>query len=653
MELLKKGAKNRHIGSTNMNIESSRSHSVFSLCVQTKTNEQGMWKVRKSHFHFVDLAGSERQKQTESTGDRLKEGCNINRSLSVLGTVINSLVECSQGKKVHIGYRDSKLTFLLRDSLGGNSKTAMIANISSASSTYHETASTLEFAKRAKQIKNKAVLNEDASGDVEALRREVKRLQEELDAARAIVQSIEPAQISSDYAELLSRSCSRRDMIAQKESMKNQEMESLLHESMTLLHDSQIELQSEVAKKKSNLQAFCRVMGEYEKQELHYRSIITLLSEKHRRNLDLQSICGELVRMSSKSGSLYSSAFREIEQLLKLIMQERDFYREQCHNSPLLWATFKENVLMQSRLSDLEGINTQKSAKSNVLPYIQRVIHHLALVESQTKSRSSPDHPKPSNSSSDTDKLHRDIQDLKLATADRDLQIEALHQQMHILRSMAESEKNNCDKLKQELRKVEEDRDTAIRSLEYTKSQARLQKTTHSNSIDRATTHSEPASSEQMKKIKTLEGIIAEMQEQIEAKDVMLQDTEHHRDKLSTELNDIRHQKVLISAQLDVEKLRSKQQSEERLKLEKEKQRFERALGEERTLSNNLKCQLDKKEKEISRLVDQRNREEEVGHLAVQGSTVESAGEDGRYEGEVQRDGPREKQVHVAVQQLL
>ena len=605
MELLKRGAKNRHIGSTNMNIESSRSHSVFSLCVQTKTNEQGMWKVRKSHFHFVDLAGSERQKQTESTGDRLKEGCNINRSLSVLGTVINSLVECSQGKKVHIGYRDSKLTFLLRDSLGGNSKTAMIANISSASSTYHETASTLEFAKRAKQIKNKAVLNEDASGDVEALRREVKRLQEELEAARAIVQSIDPAQLTSDSAELFSRSCSRRDVAAQRESLKNQELEALLHESMTLLHDSQIELQGEVAKKHSNLQVFCRVMGEYQKQELHYKSIITLLSDKLSRHLDLQSICGELIRMAAKSGSLYTSAFREIEQLLKLVIQERDFYRDQCQNAPLLWTTFKENILMQSRLSDLEGLNTQHPGKANVLPYIQRVIHHLALSDSQAKTRSSPENAKPSKSSAETDKLQREVQELKLATADRDLQIEALHQQMHILRSMAESEKCNCEKLKQELRKAEEDRDTAIRSLEYTKSQVKLNRPPHSNPIGTSSGDHESAASDHVKKIKTLQTIIAEMQEQIEAKDVMLQDTEHHRDKLSTELNETRHQKGIISAQLDVEKLRSKQQFEERSKLEKDKLRLERALGDERCTSTSLKSLLEKKEKEISRLVEQ------------------------------------------------
>jgi len=100
----------------------------------------------------------------------------INKSLSALGNVINSLVEMSEGKVRHVHYRDSKLTFLLRDSLGGNSKTLIIACVSPASSSHSETLSTLKFAQRAKLIKNKAVINEDSSGTVAILKDEIKRL---------------------------------------------------------------------------------------------------------------------------------------------------------------------------------------------------------------------------------------------------------------------------------------------------------------------------------------------------------------------------------------------------------------------------------------------------------------------------------------------
>jgi kinesin family protein 15 len=104
----------------------------------------------------------------------------INKSLSSLGNVINSLVDVSEGKNRHVPYRDSKLTFILRDSLGGNSKTAIIANISPSHLNINETLSTLKFAQRAKLIRNKAVINEDSSGTIMLLKNEIKKLKKEL-----------------------------------------------------------------------------------------------------------------------------------------------------------------------------------------------------------------------------------------------------------------------------------------------------------------------------------------------------------------------------------------------------------------------------------------------------------------------------------------
>ena len=111
-----------------------------------------------SKLNLVDLAGSERLGKTGATGDRMKQAQKINLSLSALGNVINALV---QGKSQHIPYRDSKLTRLLQDSLGGNTKTVMLANCSPADYNYEETLSTLRYASRAKMIKNKPVINED------------------------------------------------------------------------------------------------------------------------------------------------------------------------------------------------------------------------------------------------------------------------------------------------------------------------------------------------------------------------------------------------------------------------------------------------------------------------------------------------------------
>lgn len=175
-ELMKRGLSNRHVGATSMNERSSRSHSVLTTTIESKNQKDGLWNIRVSRFHIIDLAGSERSKSANTAGERLKEAGMINKSLSILGNVINSLVEVSEGRVRHIHYRDSKLTFLLRDSLGGNSKTLIIANISPNSNSFGETLSTMKFAQRAKLIKNKAIINEDSAGTVAILKEEIKRL---------------------------------------------------------------------------------------------------------------------------------------------------------------------------------------------------------------------------------------------------------------------------------------------------------------------------------------------------------------------------------------------------------------------------------------------------------------------------------------------
>ncbi|CAO4375116.1 unnamed protein product [Caenorhabditis nigoni] len=175
-ELMTRGFNNRHVGATLMNKDSSRSHSIFTVYVEGMT-ETG--SIRMGKLNLVDLAGSERQSKTGATGDRLKEATKINLSLSALGNVISALVD---GKSKHIPYRDSKLTRLLQDSLGGNTKTIMIACVSPSSDNYDETLSTLRYANRAKNIKNKPTINEDPK---DALLREY---QEEIARLKAMVQ---------------------------------------------------------------------------------------------------------------------------------------------------------------------------------------------------------------------------------------------------------------------------------------------------------------------------------------------------------------------------------------------------------------------------------------------------------------------------------
>ncbi|KAH9695743.1 kinesin-like protein KIN-12D [Citrus sinensis] len=180
LKLLTQGSLNRKVAATNMNRESSRSHSVFTCVIESKWEKDSTTNLRFARLNLVDLAGSERQKTSGAEGERLKEAANINKSLSTLGHVIMILVELAPGKTKHVPYRDSRLTFLLQDSLGGNSKTMIIANVSPSICCAAETLNTLKFGQRAKLIQNNAVVNEDATGDVIALQHQIRLLKEEL-----------------------------------------------------------------------------------------------------------------------------------------------------------------------------------------------------------------------------------------------------------------------------------------------------------------------------------------------------------------------------------------------------------------------------------------------------------------------------------------
>ncbi|CAH1126341.1 unnamed protein product [Ceutorhynchus assimilis] len=168
---MRTGNHNRTTAATNMNEHSSRSHAIFQIVIEMADSHSKTTRVGK--LNLVDLAGSERQSKTGATGDRLKEATKINKALSSLGNVIYALAENS----AHIPYRDSKLTRLLQDSLGGNSKTIMIANIGPANFNYDETIMTLRYAYRAKSIKNKPMKNEDIKGGkLLIMQQEVERL---------------------------------------------------------------------------------------------------------------------------------------------------------------------------------------------------------------------------------------------------------------------------------------------------------------------------------------------------------------------------------------------------------------------------------------------------------------------------------------------
>ena len=189
---LDKGSVYRTTSSTLMNATSSRSHAIFSVTIEQHIleglygqekpadNQEQAQEFMTAKFHFVDLAGSERVKKTGAVGDQMKEGININKGLLALGNVISALTDESK-KTFHVPYRDSKLTRILQDSLGGNSRTSFIACISPSDMNFEETLGTLKYASRARNIKNKPVINRDPnSAQIAQLRQEVFELQRQM-----------------------------------------------------------------------------------------------------------------------------------------------------------------------------------------------------------------------------------------------------------------------------------------------------------------------------------------------------------------------------------------------------------------------------------------------------------------------------------------
>ncbi|KAK2080136.1 hypothetical protein QBZ16_002532 [Prototheca wickerhamii] len=230
MPLLEEGERHRHVGETKMNKNSSRSHTIFRMVVESRSTAGGgevedspddFGAIRVSSLTLVDLAGSERIAKTGAEGQRAREGAAINKSLLTLGTVINRLSEAGASGSGHVPYRDSKLTRILQPALGGNARTAIICAVTPAAPHVEETHSTLRFACRAKRVVNNATVNEVLS-DAAVLKRQAREIEElrgilQREGAGADVE----AQINSLRAELLRKEQDNErmqsDLAAEKE----------------------------------------------------------------------------------------------------------------------------------------------------------------------------------------------------------------------------------------------------------------------------------------------------------------------------------------------------------------------------------------------------------------------------------------------------
>ncbi|XP_078338905.1 kinesin-like protein KIF15 isoform X1 [Crassostrea virginica] len=363
-EVLTAGWINRRVASTSMNRESSRSHAVFTIQIESKQPQgKGVKNMKESQLNLVDLAGSERQKDTNAVGQRLKEAGSINKSLSILGNVIMSLVDIAHGKSRHIPYRDSRLTFLLRDSLGGNAKTHIIACIHPGSKSFGETLSTLHFARRAKMIKNKAVVNEDTQGNVLSLQQEIKRLKEQLSAFMSGELSSQPGAPAPSSATSCSISESewkerfvRCMLFQEKANQKNQILQEKIEQLQDICNKKDKCLQSSkmiVKFRDNNISRLEKIIKEKQGLEPALQQTIEDLRSEietlkyqidHNPQLtkyaaDIQHLKSELKQLRSQSTESQQVDNRKMSQLEQLY---RELLEEQSGEEKLISQTPKQ-----------------------------------------------------------------------------------------------------------------------------------------------------------------------------------------------------------------------------------------------------------------------------------------------------------------------
>ncbi|XP_050793838.1 kinesin-like protein KIF15 [Gopherus flavomarginatus] len=351
-QVLTMGWRNRRVASTSMNRESSRSHAVFTITVDSMEKNGEVVNIRSSQLNLVDLAGSERQKDTHTEGVRLKEAGNINRSLSCLGQVITALVDVGNGKQRHICYRDSKLTFLLRDSLGGNAKTCIIANVHPGSRCFGETLSTLNFAQRAKLIKNKAVINEDTQGNVSQLQAEVKKLKEQL-AQLTLGQSTQDISMSR---------------AARGQGQENTNYINYFLEAMLFLEKSESEKKT-LLEKVAQLEDLC---GKKEKF-IQSNKMIVKFREDH------------IVRLERLHREAHGSLVpKEQDDLIDELREELRTLREQMEQHPRIAKYAMENHSLREenkRLRSLQSVKRAQELDAQTIAELEKAFLEASAIE--------------------------------------------------------------------------------------------------------------------------------------------------------------------------------------------------------------------------------------------------------------------------------
>ncbi|KAG5667479.1 Kinesin-like protein 1 [Polypedilum vanderplanki] len=308
------GNKNRTVGFTNMNEHSSRSHAVF--IIKIEMCEIDSTAVKVGCLNLVDLAGSERQSKTGATAERLKEASKINRALSSLGNVISALAE----KSPHVPYRDSKLTRLLQDSLGGNSKTIMIANIGPSEYNYNETLTTLRYASRAKTIQNKPVKNEDPHDTkLREYQEEIARLKKLISERQSKEKTVPKRKRSARVKKISESDKSEEDECEEAHDETVNEKQPTIDDTSNQAIEREKEITNELAKKLTELESQLirggkNILDTYTERQMELEKKLSEIAERKKREIEMQ----QQLELQEESTMEIRETFTSLQQEVEL-----------------------------------------------------------------------------------------------------------------------------------------------------------------------------------------------------------------------------------------------------------------------------------------------------------------------------------------------
>jgi kinesin family member 5 len=337
-EIMKFGLQNRNVGFTNMNAVSSRSHSVFLVTVSQTNNRDYIAKTGK--LYLVDLAGSEKVGKTGAAGKRLEEAKNINKSLTMLGLVIYSLTD---GKSTHIPYRDSKLTRVLQDSLGGNSKTALIVTCSPSPFNEAETISTLRFGMRAKSIKNTPKINREYT--VAELKLMLSKCREEINKKDRRIKALEES-LKNSGGKLPALKDDNDDTIVEPEELKNEDYDEIIAE----LEDVRTRLAEEV-KDNSDLKS----------------EVSVLKDQLFAANNKVQTLSDECKLIKEKMGDFDMTSAEKDILIERLVVTKESLENERFYLNQRLLELEKSVGEKETELSSYNITSHSKSNKASLI----------------------------------------------------------------------------------------------------------------------------------------------------------------------------------------------------------------------------------------------------------------------------------------------